>query len=90
MEGQAREGEQDLDHNMNRGSMADSETLGDLGRGAVAESEALEDLGHGAEADSETLDDLGRGSEADCGTVEQDRSRGAWSHGGADRAGSQG
>ncbi len=37
MEGQAHEGEQDLNH--------------DVGHGAVADSEALEGLGHGAVAD---------------------------------------
>ncbi len=42
MEGQAPEGEQDPNHDMDHGTMADSETLEDLGRGAGADCGAAE------------------------------------------------
>ncbi len=42
MEGQARGGEQDLNHDVDRGTMADSEALEDLGRGTMADHRAVD------------------------------------------------
>ncbi len=59
-----------------------------LGRGVVVDSGTMEALGHGSVADCGTVEDLGRGAMADRRPGDhQVRSRGAWIHGGAGRAG---
>ncbi len=53
MEGQAREGEQDLEHGamvgLEHGAMAENGAEGYLGHEAVADCGSMEDMGHGSD-----------------------------------------